>query len=153
MPLRPDPGIAVDGAEPDPDRTGVSASPLHRWPPQWAQNDFGNPSSGRHVRTASAPATTRSASGATIAFSDHGAPLRRWQRLQWQYPAVSNGAVTSNRTAPHAHAPVTMPQKPSRQTHYGLPRSRPPTRGRSTGGAHMAAHIIDDPRDEGPWRI
>ena len=28
---------------------GVLESPLHRWPPQCAQNDFGNPSSGRHV--------------------------------------------------------------------------------------------------------
>src|SRR3990172_7255239 len=34
-------------------------------------------------------------------------PVRRWQRVQWQYPADRSGRETSKRTAPHRHAPVS----------------------------------------------
>ena len=34
-----------------------------------------------------------------------GVPARRWQRVQWQCPAVMNAAESSNSTAPHAQDP------------------------------------------------
>jgi hypothetical protein len=63
---------------------GPPGSPPVTWPPHTPQNDFGRPSSGVQVRTASAPAVKRKPSEATIAFSLQSAPVRRWQRLQWQ---------------------------------------------------------------------
>ena len=33
-------------------------------------------------------------------------PVRRWQRVQWQYPAETSGSVTSKRTPPHMQPPV-----------------------------------------------
>ena len=33
-------------------------------------------------------------------------PVRRWQRVQWQYVAETSGAVSSKRTAPQPHPPV-----------------------------------------------
>ena len=44
--------------------------------------------------------------GSTLAFAEAAAPVRRWQRVQWQYDAETNGAVTSKRTAPQPHPPV-----------------------------------------------
>jgi hypothetical protein len=44
--------------------------------------------------------------GSTRAFADAAVPVRRWQRVQWQYDAETNGAVSSKRTAPHPHEPV-----------------------------------------------
>jgi hypothetical protein len=32
--------------------------------------------------------------------------VRRWQRVQWQYEADTNGSLTSYRTAPHPQPPV-----------------------------------------------
>ena len=39
---------------------------------------------GFHVRRFSSPATIRNASDAGWALGDAAAPVRRWQRLQWQ---------------------------------------------------------------------
>jgi predicted phosphodiesterase len=39
---------------------------------------------------------------------DAAVPVRRWQRLQWQYPAETSGSVTSKRTPPHRQPPVSM---------------------------------------------
>lgn len=33
-------------------------------------------------------------------------PERRWQRVQWQYDALSGGAPSSKRTPPQRHPPV-----------------------------------------------
>jgi hypothetical protein len=33
-------------------------------------------------------------------------PVRRWHRVQWQYPASNSGSVISNRTDPHRQPPV-----------------------------------------------
>jgi hypothetical protein len=38
---------------------------------------------------------TRSDPGASCAFADAAVPVRRWQRVQWQYPAETGGSVTS----------------------------------------------------------
>ncbi len=32
-------------------------------------------------------------------------PVRRWQRVQWQYPAWRGASLSSNRTAPHRQPP------------------------------------------------
>jgi hypothetical protein len=56
----------------------------NRWPPQIAQNAFGSPSSGSQVRTCSSPALIVKPSAGTLALTLQSAPLRRWQRLQWQ---------------------------------------------------------------------
>jgi hypothetical protein len=37
----------------------------------------------------------RNAPGATRAWADAAVPLRRWQRVQWQYEAETRGSVTS----------------------------------------------------------
>jgi len=34
-------------------------------------------------------------------------PVRRWQRLQWQYVAPWSGSEISYRTAPHMQPPVS----------------------------------------------
>ena len=41
------------------------------------------------------------------AFADAAAPLRRWQRSQWQELATTSGSVTSTRTAPQLQPPVS----------------------------------------------
>jgi len=33
-------------------------------------------------------------------------PVRRWQRVQWQYPAMTGGAVISQRAFPQKQPPV-----------------------------------------------
>src|SRR2546422_5926827 len=40
------------------------------------------------------------------ACADAAAPVRRWQRVQWQYPADTSGSETSKRTPPHRQPPV-----------------------------------------------
>jgi hypothetical protein len=45
--------------------------------------------------------------GSRRAFAEAPVPVRRWQRVQWQYWAEIGGAVTSKRTAPQPHPPVT----------------------------------------------
>ena len=84
MPLRPDAGIAVDRPSRTPTIPSPPGLPVNTCPPQREQNDFERPSGGCQELTASAPDTRRNAPASTIPFSDHSAPLRRWQRLQWQ---------------------------------------------------------------------
>jgi hypothetical protein len=45
--------------------------------------------------------------GSTRALAEAAVPVRRWQRVQWQYCAETGGAVTSKRTAPQLHPPVS----------------------------------------------
>ena len=52
--------------------------------PQSPQNHFSPPRSGRQTRSRSSPATIRKAPSAGWALADAAAPLRRWQRRQWQ---------------------------------------------------------------------
>jgi hypothetical protein len=59
------------------------------------------------VRSLSLPATIRNAPGAGWAFGYAAVPLRRWQRLQWQWLAATSGSVTSNRTVPQLQPPVS----------------------------------------------
>ena len=40
------------------------------------------------------------------ACAEAAVPVRRWQRVQWQYPADSSGSVTSKRTPPQRQPPV-----------------------------------------------
>ena len=44
--------------------------------------------------------------GCVRAETENAVPVRRWQRLQWQYAAPSRGSETSNFTVPHMQAPV-----------------------------------------------
>ena len=52
--------------------------------PQLPQKSFAKPCSGCHVRTCSSPAVIRSAPGGIRACAEAAAPVRRWQRVQWQ---------------------------------------------------------------------
>jgi len=56
---------------------------------------------------AASPSTTRNEPGATRAVAEEAVPVRRWWRVQWQYPAASRGASISNRTPPHPQCPVS----------------------------------------------
>jgi hypothetical protein len=42
-----------------------------------------------------------------LADGDAAVPVRRWQRVQWQYEAFTSGALTSKRTRPHPQPPVS----------------------------------------------
>ena len=75
--------------------------------PQPAQKALGSPPSGTHERSSSSPATTRADPGSTRAFGDAAVPVRRWQRVQWQYAADRGGALTSKRTRPQPQPPVS----------------------------------------------
>jgi hypothetical protein len=48
----------------------------------------------------------RNASGDVRALTDAAVPVRRWQRVQWQYMEAWKGSVTSKRTAPQLQPPV-----------------------------------------------
>jgi hypothetical protein len=63
--------------------------------PQSAQKTFSKPPSGAHARRCSSPETTRNDPGAARPFAEAAVPLRRWQRVQWQYDADTNGSDTS----------------------------------------------------------
>ncbi len=52
--------------------------------PQSPQNHFSPPISGFHARIRCSPATIRNEPGAGCALAEAAAPLRRWQRVQWQ---------------------------------------------------------------------
>ncbi len=39
-------------------------------------------------------------------LTEAAVPVRRWQRVQWQYIEASKGSVTSKRTAPQLQPPV-----------------------------------------------
>ena len=72
-----------------------SGSLLQSAPPQLEQKHLENPSGGRYSRTSSAPESRRNVPGATRACAEAAVPVRRWQRVQWQYPTDCGGAVTS----------------------------------------------------------
>ena len=81
-----------------PSRTPRSSSVgwrLQSAPPQALQKHFGHPSAGANSRTSSSPWVMRSAPGATLACAEAAVPVRRWQRVQWQYEAETKGSVTS----------------------------------------------------------
>jgi hypothetical protein len=63
--------------------------------PHRPQNTFSKPSSGIHERRCSCPCTTANDPGAVRPLADAAAPLRRWQRVQWQYDAQINGSEIS----------------------------------------------------------
>jgi hypothetical protein len=81
--FRSDPRIAVE-----PRRTPVversSGSRVKIADPHSPQNHFSCPSAGRHALSASSPERMRNAPGATVALAKAAAPVRRWQRVQWQ---------------------------------------------------------------------
>jgi hypothetical protein len=66
------------------------------------------PPGGVHSVTSGSPSVIRKLPGATAAPIDAGVPVRRWQRVQWHQPAETSGSVTSKRTLPHTHEPVSM---------------------------------------------
>jgi hypothetical protein len=49
----------------------------------------------------------RSDPAGTLACTDTVVPVRRRQRVQWQYDALSGTRSTSNRTPPHRQPPVS----------------------------------------------
>lgn len=75
--------------------SGFAGSRLKSAEPQSSQNDFAKPPSGAQTWTCSSPATIRKAPGATRPFADAAAPVRRWQRVQWQYEAETSGSSIS----------------------------------------------------------
>src|SRR4051794_32993396 len=81
--------------------------------PHSPQNALANPSSGCHSLMRSCPAAIRTAPGSTRTFADAAVPVRRWQRVQWQYcDAMKRDSSTSKRTPPHMQPPVSMaPQR------------------------------------------
>jgi hypothetical protein len=74
--------------------------------PHSPQKTFSRPPSGAHARSAPPSYTIRTVPGSARAVAAAAEPVRRWQRVQWQYAAETNGFDTSNRTAPHPHPPV-----------------------------------------------
>ena len=84
----------------------VSGKWLHSALPQLEQKDFAQPSSGLYVFTNSSPASNRNDPGASRACAEAAVPVRRWHRVQWQYPADNGSSVTSKRTPPHMQCPV-----------------------------------------------
>ena len=72
--------------------SGFAGSRLKRAEPQRPQKNLAKPSSGAQALTCSSPETIRKAPGATRAFADAAAPVRRWQRVQWQYEAERSGS-------------------------------------------------------------
>src|SRR3954470_460710 len=48
----------------------------------------------------------RTLPGVTRICADDAVPVRRWQRVQWQYSAVTGGSVSSKRTAPQPQPPL-----------------------------------------------
>jgi hypothetical protein len=74
----------VERAHPDADRVGVIWIAAEQRRPQFPQNHFSPPPVGFHIRNVSAPATILSVPCTGWARADAAAPLRRWQRLQWQ---------------------------------------------------------------------
>ena len=93
--------------EPHTHHPSEPGSPENTCPPHSPQKDFGSPVSGRQVRSEPWPATTVTPVAGRTAFVLHGVPARRWQRVQWQWPAVVNSAVTWNSTVPHAQDPLS----------------------------------------------
>jgi purine-binding chemotaxis protein CheW len=49
----------------------------------------------------------RSEPGTMRACADAAVPVRRWQRVQWQYEANCGASLTSKRTPPHRQPPVS----------------------------------------------
>ena len=70
------------------------------------QKHFSAPSvAGNQPLISDSPWSQRSPRGSMKAEIDDAVPVRRWQRVQWQYPAENGGAVSSKRTAPHRQPP------------------------------------------------
>ena len=84
-----------------------SAMRAQRCAPQAEQKHFAEPSGGCQHRICSAPDSTRSDRAGTNAEIDAPVPVRRWQRVQWQYPASVSGSVTSKRTEPQRQPPAS----------------------------------------------
>jgi len=80
-------------------RTLITSGSCSLWlqsaPPQFEQKTFAKPSGGCHALMTSRPETIRSEPGAIRADTEAAAPVRRWQRVQWQYAAKTSGAVIS----------------------------------------------------------
>jgi hypothetical protein len=64
--------------------SGSSGSQLKSWPPQDLQKLFEKPPGGVHVPMVSAPLVQVRLPGTTRAWAEAAAPVRRWQRVQWQ---------------------------------------------------------------------
>src|ERR1700758_3288830 len=84
----------------------VSGERLQSALPHSVQKHFGQPSSGLNAFTRSSPASSRNDPGASLACADAAVPVRRWHRVQWQYPALRGRSDTSKRTPPHMQCPV-----------------------------------------------
>ena len=85
------------------------------------QNTFSRPPWGVQPRNASAPCTTRTDPGSARAVAAAPDPVRRWQRVQWQYDAERNGRATSKRTAPQPQPPTIGSFTPTRYVSRGGP--------------------------------
>src|SRR5438477_2693219 len=85
---------------------GSSGLRLKRCAPHSAQKHFSKPPSGwRQALTSSSPATSRNVRPSIRTCADAAVPVRRWHRVQWQYPASWAGSVSSKRTPPHRQPP------------------------------------------------
>lgn len=89
LPISPDPGSTLQSAL-----------------PHSTQKHFAKPPSGLYAFTRSSPASIRNDPGTIRACAEAAVPVRRWHRVQWQYPALSGASVTSNRTPPHMQWPL-----------------------------------------------
>ena len=80
---------------------------LNRAEPQSPQKNLAAPpAGGSHERMRSSPCTMVNASGVVRPLTEAAVPVRRWQRVQWQYIEATNGSLTSKRTAPQLQPPV-----------------------------------------------
>jgi predicted phosphodiesterase len=91
--------------------SGSSGLRLQSAEPQAEQYTFEKPSGGSNDSSSSSPDVMRSDPGTMRPEMDAAVPVRRWQRLQWQYPAETSGSDMSKRTPPHRQPPVSMPAR------------------------------------------
>ena len=84
MEARPDPGIAVEGSDPDGHHVRIVGAPAPERRAALAAEDLREASSpGRYSRSSASPCTMRSEPGAIRADTEAAVPVRRWQRVQW----------------------------------------------------------------------
>ncbi len=103
-------GVRCGSSSSDPMRTlriAPSGLRLKSAPPHSEQKHLSAPpSDGRQHLTRLSPCTMRSEPGATLACADAAVPVRRWQRVQWQYVIAPSGSRISKRTPPQRQPPV-----------------------------------------------
>jgi hypothetical protein len=94
-PRGPDAGVAVEGAEPDRGHVRVLRVPAPERAAAGAAEDLHEAVRRPVVGDQLLAGDDAQRAGTMPPETDAAVPVRRWQRVQWQYPADWGGAVTS----------------------------------------------------------